>query len=163
MTALLAPLVRRDATSGRTADASLKAGRREAVLVAPVLVLASEYLAFQSLTATLGPRLGWIISWASPPTGSAEKWPRISNSSDSACTRRTAKSASGASSVHPSAVRNCRVHVRASRDHRLQAPRLTLPRLSLPQCREMRGVAVAQCSVFVAVRETLERMLTNGL
>jgi hypothetical protein len=27
----------------------------------------------------------------------------------------------------------------------------------------MRGVAVAQCSVFVAVRETLERMLTNGL
>jgi membrane protease YdiL (CAAX protease family) len=57
-------LVEHDATSGRNADALLKGGRREALLAAPVLVLASEYLAFQTLSASLGPRLGYFLAFA---------------------------------------------------------------------------------------------------
>jgi hypothetical protein len=57
MSALAEPLAGDDATTGKNTHASLKAGRREPMLVAPVLVLASEYPAFQGLTAALGPAI----------------------------------------------------------------------------------------------------------
>ena len=46
------------------AEARPSIGRRQALLLAPVLVLASEYVAFQGLTPMLGPRLGYLAAFA---------------------------------------------------------------------------------------------------
>src|SRR5919199_5414809 len=57
-----APVARRRPAPPRT---ELAADRRLALLLAPLLVLASEYPLYQVLTAALGPRLGYFLAFAS--------------------------------------------------------------------------------------------------
>jgi membrane protease YdiL (CAAX protease family) len=52
------------ALSGSTKSRPADALRRRTLLVAPVLVLASEYVAFHSLTNVVGPRLGYFLAFA---------------------------------------------------------------------------------------------------
>src|SRR5689334_20217525 len=55
----------RDVAPTRTSiSGPVDALRRRTLFVAPVLVLASEYVAFQGLSSALGPRLGYFMGFA---------------------------------------------------------------------------------------------------
>ena len=62
MPTVVAPLARRRSAPPRT---ELAAHRRLALLLAPLLVLASEYPLYRALAAALGPRLGYFLAFAS--------------------------------------------------------------------------------------------------
>lgn len=64
MNSLVNPLEGDIVALGLTADGRPSIGRRNALLLAPVLVLGSEYVAFHGLTMLLGPRLGYLAAFA---------------------------------------------------------------------------------------------------
>jgi membrane protease YdiL (CAAX protease family) len=64
MSALLNARTPDVALSGSTKARPIEALRCRALLLAPVLVLASEYVAFQGLTSVVGARLGYFLAFA---------------------------------------------------------------------------------------------------